>query len=140
MDVAQAPAHPSDLMVELKVASSKRVVHDRKPAACNKARRRAISSRIEKLDDEIICSAPKPRGRKTSSPRAESMIIGSIRARAPSFHRGPGTGDCTKLVLNNLISLFRYHEKEPKKAQATADACYIASKYKLGAERNYWMS
>jgi hypothetical protein len=41
------------------------------------------------------------------------------------------------LVLNNLISIFRYYEKEPKKAQATANVCYIASKYKLGAERNY---
>jgi len=51
-----------------------------------------------------------------------------------------GHRDCTKLVLNNLISIFRYYEKEPKKAQATAGACYIASKYKLGAERNYWMS
>jgi hypothetical protein len=50
-----------------------------------------------------------------------------------------GHRDCTKLLLNNLISISRYYEKEPKKAQATAGACYIASKYKIGAERNYWM-
>jgi hypothetical protein len=33
MDVAQAPAHPSGLLVELKIASGKQVVRDSKPAA-----------------------------------------------------------------------------------------------------------
>jgi hypothetical protein len=33
MDVAQAPAHPSGLVVELKIASGKQVVRDSKPAA-----------------------------------------------------------------------------------------------------------
>ena len=33
MDVAQAPAHPSGLVVKLKIASGKQVVRDSKPAA-----------------------------------------------------------------------------------------------------------
>jgi hypothetical protein len=63
-----------------------------------------------------------------------------VEARGIKLPLRTGTGDGTKLVLNNLISIFRYYEKEPKKAKATAAGCYIASKYKLGAERNYWMS
>ena len=63
-----------------------------------------------------------------------------VEARGIKLPLRTGTGDGTKLVLNNLISIFRYYEKEPKKAKATAAGCYIASKYKIGAERNYWMS
>jgi hypothetical protein len=33
MDVPQAPAHPSGLVVELKIASGKEVIHDSKPPA-----------------------------------------------------------------------------------------------------------
>jgi hypothetical protein len=41
-DVAQAPAHPSSLVVELKIASGKQVVRESKPAASQIRRIRLV--------------------------------------------------------------------------------------------------
>jgi hypothetical protein len=71
-------------VIELKLASNKNVVGQRR----NKARTRAISSGIEKgLTTKSSAPAEKLRRRRDSSPRAESMMIGTVRVASSARNR-----------------------------------------------------
>jgi hypothetical protein len=87
MEAAQAPAHPSGLMVELKVASSKRMVGDSKPAAAIKHEHARSDRALRRLDDKIIRPGGKTAQAQDFLPRAESTIIGSIRVASSVRNR-----------------------------------------------------
>jgi hypothetical protein len=87
MDVARAPADPSGLMIQLKIASNRYVRCDRKPTAARQgAHTRYKLAHGEGLTIKSSVPAAKPRRHKNSSPRDQSMMIG-VASRPP-----PATG------------------------------------------------